>query len=261
MNKGEELVVKLDMESAVLFVENGVNASKDAFFVETEFGRIAVESYPKGIEGYGQVEVSTWEDAPPTRWARMNSYERCDYHCIIMRGKTRFGTHSRVIEAMSTCMLMELFEEVPEEILDAAIKVYINDIDFYVPSINFLEEEYVKNHFGLITRHNSNIRDLVRGNIRQREMSASMVIGSGRALSLTKHGSKHGSWDPDYIYDFDHGYNRTMMYVILYALYALKTPRKMLRESPRHVSVINSNDGYIDMIKSADVFDTAFEIV
>lgn len=250
-------MVKLDMESAVLFVENGVNASKDAFFVETDFGRIAVETYPKGIEGYRQVDVSTWEDAPPTRWARMNSYERCDYHCIIMRGKTRFGTHSRVIEALSTCMLMELFEEVPEEILDAAVKVYINDVDLYVPSINFLEEEYVKNHFGLITRHNSNIRDIVRDNIRQREMAASIVIGSGRALSLTK----HGSWEPEYIYDFDYGYNRTMMYIMLYALYELKTPRKMLRESPRHITVINNTNGLTGTIKSTDVFDTAFEIV
>lgn len=242
-----------NMEEAVTYAENMINSSNPrGFFMRTEFGKIAVECW-KNLDPDVKVEVNTWNNAPATKWALCHSNRPCDYHILISKGKTAFATHVRVIEAMTRCMLMEIIDgEIPEEILDAAMKLYINDIDLYVPNLNELENNYAIHNLNMIVRNNDSVRDLVRDVIRRRDIAASTVIGRGRKLaSIDRRG-----WNPSTIYDFDHGYCRDMVYVIMYAMESI--PNQIQSST---IDVFIDDTDVIDKVLKRNVIDGVFVAV
>lgn len=203
----------LDIEGAVALVENSINAGKSALFVTTEFGVIAIEVNSKGYIPESTVEVNTWENAVPTRWAMKHRAKRADYHVIICRGKSKYCIHSRIVAALSECMMMDIFkEDICEGAVDAAVKSYMSNIDKHVPNTNYLEREYAENNLGIIARNDIGVCNLVRDLIVRRDAEAERIIQTGQRLSLTT----RNCWEPSMTLNFSAGYDRDILYIILY---------------------------------------------
>lgn len=204
----------LDMETSVKLVEKSIKAGESGFFIDAEFGRVGIEVTPKDYIPTETVEVERWINAPGTRWAMKHRNKRADYHVIIEKGKTEFCNHVRVVQALSRCMLLRVFDEeiVNEEVIDAAVKVFMADVDGKVPSVNTMEREYGINILGPLVRNDLGVRDLIRDHVVRRDNDAQRVLDIGLRLSETH---KNG-WNPRAIGNFTDGYYRDMMYVILY---------------------------------------------
>lgn len=239
-------MVLFDIESAVLFTENAINASSNGFFIKTEFGKIAIESNPKGIECYDTITINAWECAPATRWALKHSHCNCDFHVIIEKGRRNFVTHARVVEALTRCMLMQIFkQDIPEDIVDAGIKVYMGDVDHHIPPINEIENEYAHTRLNMVVRNDSQVRELVRDIIERRIIAADKVLDIGRQLSDVN----RNGWNPSMINDYEFGYKRDIMYVILYATEFLIRPMKI----PTYINVIVTNMNIINRVISNNI--------
>lgn len=204
----------LDMETAVKMTEKSIKAGESGFFIDAEFGRVAVEVTPKDYIPSATVEVERWADAPGTRWAMKNRGKRVDFHVILEKGKTPFVTHVRVLQAMTRCLLLRVFDEEinNEDVIDAAVKVFMLDIDHKLPSVNVMEKEYGINILGPLVRNDLGVRDLIRDHVVRRDIDAQRVLDMGLRLSET---TRNG-WHPGAITNFTEGYYRDMMYVILY---------------------------------------------
>lgn len=204
----------LDMETSVKLVEKSIKAGESGFFIDAEFGRIGVEVTPKDYIPIEPVEVERWSNAPGTRWAMKHRNKRADYHVIIVKCKTEFCNHVRVVQALSRCLLFHIFDEeiVNEEVIDAAVKVFMTDIDGKLPTINAMEREYAINILGPLVRNDFGVRTLVRDHVVRRDNDAQRVLDTGLRLSET---NKNG-WNPRAIRNFTDLYYRDMMYVILY---------------------------------------------
>lgn len=203
----------LDMRTAVTYTENGILAGNKSFFVDTEFGRVGIECDPRDYEPENTVEVCNWEDAPGTRWAMKHRNRNADFHAIIIPGKSKYSTHVRVIEAMSRCLMLRVFdEEVSDDVVDAAIKVYITDVDGKTMTTNALEKEYSINNLSVVVRNDPGVRNIVRELVTRRDNDASAILEAGRKLSQTN----RNGWNPNMIWNFEEGYYRDMMYVILF---------------------------------------------
>lgn len=204
----------LDMETAVKMAEKCIKAGESGFVIEAEFGRVAVETTPKDYIPTATIEVERWADAPGTKWAMKNRGKRFDYHVILEKGKTPFVTHVRVIQAMTRCLLLRVFDEeiTNEDVIDAAVKVFMIDVDHKLPSVNVMEKEYGANILGPLVRNDFGVRDLIRDHVVRRDIDAQRVLDTGKRLSET---TRNG-WHPGAIMNFTEGYYRDMMYVILY---------------------------------------------
>lgn len=247
-------MVLFDIESAVLFTENAIKASSNGFFIKTEFGKIAIESNPKGIDYYDPIVINTWECAPATRWALKHGHCNCDYHVIIEKGKRNFTTHARVVEALTRCMLMQFFkQDIPEDIIDAGVKVYMGDIDHHIPSINEIENEYVHSRLNMVVRSDDQVRELVRDVIRRRIIAADKVLDIGKQLSNTN----RNGWNPSMINNYEFGYKRDIMYVILYAAEFLIRPMHL----STYINVIVANMNIINRVISDNTVSRELDVM
>lgn len=204
----------LDMETAVKMTEKCIKAGESGFIIDAEFGRVGVETKPKDYIPAATVEVERWANAPGTRWAMKSRGKRLDYHVIIEEGRTTMCTHVRVLQAMTRCLLLRVFDEeiLNEDVIDAAVKVFMIDVDHRLPSVNVMEKEYGANILGPLVRNDLGVRDLIRDHVVRRDIDAQRVLDTGRMLSET---TRNG-WHPGAIMNFTEGYYRDMMYVILY---------------------------------------------
>lgn len=206
-------MVQLDMETSVVFVENTINGTDNGFFIYTDFGKIGIESSPKDCDVFASVIVNPWQTAPATKWAMKHSHAKCDFHVIIEKGKTKFTTHLRVIEALSRCMLMHIFEDpISVDVANAAVKVYLTDIDRKTTTINAMEKEWATNELNLMSRNDPAVLEILRELITRRDIESTRIIEVGQKLST----SFRNGWNPELIYRFSEGYYRDILYVILY---------------------------------------------
>lgn len=198
----------LDMITAVEYCENAINAGNDGFFMNTEFGKIAVETNP-----IHRVFVTAWASAPDTRWAYSNRDNDADWYVMIRKGKTKFATHSRVLEALSTCLLMSIFNEAPmPKVVDAAIMTYLKNVDEKLPGINMLEHEYAHSNISVISRHDSSTHLLIREHIITRWDAAEDVINEGNVIvNHQKYGCKLHM-----LFSYKEKYYQDLMAIILY---------------------------------------------
>lgn len=235
----------LDMVTAVEYCENAINAGNTGFIMNTEFGRIGVElSIDKDMD---RVTVNEWCNAPNTRWAMIHRNINCDYHVIILKGKTKYVTHSRVIEALSVCLLMNIFHEEPsQKVIDSAIMIYLQHIDKRLPPVNMLQHEYAANNINPIARVDSSVHYVIRELITTRWNSAEEVMDIGRKLTRSP---RHG-WTPDMISLYNEGYYQDFVAIILYMAESIANRDRIILNidlNEYHV-VFNSHDviGYID---------------
>lgn len=198
----------LDMITAVEYCENAINAGNDGFFMNTEFGKIAVETNP-----IHRVFVTAWASAPDTGWAYCNRDNDADWYVMIRKGKTKFVTHSRVLEALSTCLLMSIFNEAPmPKVVDAAIMTYLKNVDKKLPGINMLEHEYAHSNISVISRHDSSTHLLIREHISTRWDAAEDVLNEGNRIAINQ---RHG-YNLHILLSYDEIYYRDLIAIILY---------------------------------------------
>lgn len=200
------------METAILLTENSIYANKTGFFINTEFGRVAVETNLRDYDIPEGVSFNTWESAPNTKWAMKHRHSVCDFHVVIEKAKTKFGTHCRIIQAFSRCLFFHIFkEDVTDGVIDAATKIYLEEIDCRPTTINALENEYA-NNLSVIVRNDFGVRGLIREIIIRRDNDAAALLEVGEKLS---HTARNG-WTPTWIRHFENGYYHDLLKIILF---------------------------------------------
>lgn len=173
----------VDIPTAVRIIEKYIKAGEYGFFVETDFGRVAVEITYEEFDRNNQIHVCAWSDAPATGWCLDNRDEQADVYVNVgLRVKNSdMATHLRVVEAVTRVAMSHFMgHNLSQEKVDAGIISYVRYVDENEPTLNALEEEFCKVNLPIITRRNEIVRDLVRQNIKNRIRNAENEINVGR---------------------------------------------------------------------------------
>lgn len=140
---------KMGIRSAVSYAEAQLLSGHKGFFVNSEFGRIAFEC--NGFVNNSPLHpivIVNWQDAPGTSWCKLQQGEDCQYYVSIDAYDSELSDHLAVVEAFSRAMFMSLGfgDTVPDEVVDAAVQIYVQNYDETVLTINEMEEEFFNNH-------------------------------------------------------------------------------------------------------------------
>lgn len=221
-----------DVVTAVEFIENAIMVGKSGFTLNTEFGKVGVE-----INNVFEdtIIVVPWIDAPDTRWAMKYRRSNNDFYMAIRPGKTEAMTHARVIMAVSKAVLMTTFKDVdmPEDVVDAAIKAFMIGNENYVPSLNASCEDWAIEFMNPIVRRESSVKNLIRELIIRRDEAANKVLIRSEDILRNRCGAKmlsSLSTDP---------YRRSMAGIMMYM------HEDLHRNATLHV-IINDNRIFIN---------------
>lgn len=175
---------KMDIATAIEFTENAVLAGKLGFFVNTEFGKIAFEVEAGVInDPTMSVLACSWQDAPQTKWAVENSDKNCEWYCSIARVKSKFSIHMYVTEALIRCILMKCIgTDVDDTVVDAAVASYLSMYENRQLTVNYIEKEFVRVHYNLITSKDPMVQLVTRDWIIRRINDCNRVLSQTRKL-------------------------------------------------------------------------------
>lgn len=182
---------KMGIRSAVSYAEAQIMSERKGFFVNSEFGRIAFEC--NGFVDNSPlhpVVIMPWTEAPGTQWAKAQQNEDCQMYISIDTYDSELSDHLTVIEAMSRAMFMSLgFEDsIPDEVVDAAVQIYIQNYDSLVLTINEMEDEFFRNHVNWFrgTMAPNKTKDLIHVLVKElftiRLDAANRIVAKARTL-------------------------------------------------------------------------------
>ena len=172
-------LIKMNMRTAVMYTESMINAEKSGFFINTDFaGRIGIEinAFVDSKPLHPTV-VTSWKDAPGTNWCKNNSKEDCDFYAAIDQGESDLLNHLAVIDALARCAFMDLgCINITDDIIDAAVSVFVTNYDNDQITINALEDEILNTTVNAIARRMGCVQELARELIETRMASANRVF-------------------------------------------------------------------------------------
>lgn len=169
--------IKMNMREAVLYAEAQFNDGINAFFINSEFGKIGIEANGCSLNNPLHPTLAfTWKTAPETDWTIANKNTIADYYVSVDIVKSNLSDHLAIIEALSRCMFINLgCQEINDGIIDAAISSFVNYYDEKELTVNALQDEYEKCNLNMICRRNDAVKIILRELIENRSNTATIV--------------------------------------------------------------------------------------
>lgn len=209
----EKKPIKMNMRASVLYVESLVNAGKNALILNSEFGIIGIEinGFSTGNPLHPTI-VFEWKDAPNTDWALKNANKTVDYYAAIDIIGSEISDHLAIVEALTRCMFLNLgCKNVDDDIIDAAVSVYINYYDDIKLTVNSLVNEYAHHHMNIIARNMDDVTAVIRELIQNRISVADKIITKSDELF------NEYKKDTQVIGEFNDEYCQQLFAIALYA--------------------------------------------
>lgn len=206
--------VKMDIRSAVNYTEAQISHGIGAFFVDCEFGRVCIDTNPfADTNPIHPCLVTTWKEAPDTKYASAKSSENADYYAAIDIYNSMVSDHMTIVEAFTRCIFMHLgFTNLDDFIIDTAVFMFIDNYDVFTLNLNMIEREFRKNHLRSIPRKDKVIQALVR-ELFQRKITMAENIATKSRVLLDQHLKANPAQDTVF-YD---QYCKELFGLILYA--------------------------------------------
>lgn len=185
-NEAEIRTIKLRIRESVLFSEKKINQGETHFFLDTEFGKIGMEVNPSHeINPNHSALVVPWILAPETTWTKAEKESADIYASVDLFGTFKMD-YQTIIEVFIRSIFLNMELYVTDDIIDAGIKMYLEEYEFTSYSIQSLTNEYLKSQFNLITRNNPAVKSLVKELLTMRNERAELVINqSDRLISFS----------------------------------------------------------------------------
>lgn len=148
MNNKKSVQVSMDLRTSVNYTEVQILNNNGAFFVDTEFGVVCVETNAfKEIDPTRTVTVLPWSEAPSTNFASDRCEETADWWASVDIYNSHITDHLSIIELFIRAMFLSLgFDNVEEAVIDASVYLFIASYDSFSININMIEREFRKNH-------------------------------------------------------------------------------------------------------------------
>lgn len=211
----------LELVESIDAMENAIMAGKLGFFINTQFGKLAVE-IPNDFDVMNPVTVDYWDDAPKTKWTMKNNNKQADiYVSIGVHDKENIKfVRMKSIEAFHRAFfLAALGVDIGQDVSDAAVIAYTKDVEKKTLTRNFIESEYLKIHFNPITRNDQMVHNMVSDIILSRQEAAKKVQKFGDIfLSMNNN-----------IITFATQYNRDIFSIVCYILANIEDPSVLNR--------------------------------
>lgn len=179
----------LDVPSAVKFIDASIKGRQGGFFINTDFGRVAIEATYEDYDPHDPVFLCLWENAPATSWCMRHCHDHAKYYVRIgiHPRNSETAIHIRSIEAMTkVVMRSNIGIEPTQEFIDAGVYSYLCNVDGTPPTLNEMEEEYSKIHLGWFARNIASVRELVRMNINIRADMAEQAFQNATQVTKKK---------------------------------------------------------------------------
>lgn len=159
MNK-KRVAVALDMRTAVNYAEVQMLQGVGAFFVDTDFGRICIETNAfNKVNPVRPVAVFPWSEAPDTNFAVERKDDSADWWASVDIYGAQLTDHLSIIEVFTRAMFMHLgYTDIEESIVDAAVYMYVTAYDPFSINVNAMEREFRRSHLKPLRLHGAKSR-------------------------------------------------------------------------------------------------------
>ena len=162
MNTKKRVAVTLDIRTAVNYAEVQMLQDTGAFFVDTDFGRICIESNAfRKTNPTRPVFVCPWAEAPETAFAVDRMNDAADWWAAVDIYDVQLTDHLSIIEVFTRAMFMHLgYTDLEDSIIDAAVYMYVSAYDPFSVNVNLLEREFRKSHLKQMHLHGDKAKSM-----------------------------------------------------------------------------------------------------
>lgn len=183
------------------------------FFIDTDFGTLAIEQLTEDYDEMSPVMVTRWLDAPCTNLTIANRHASADIWVGIGNAHLRhYPMRVHAIEAMVKVMFMVMVGAIPDEdIIDAGVSLYLSEAEHKKPSMNLMLDEFLRMNIDIFPRQCSSVQNLAEKMIRNRVDASQRVISVSQELLRLRGIHK-------YAYRFQEDYYIDLFGVLLYAI-------------------------------------------
>lgn len=202
-----------DLPQTIKAIEKKFKDGVWGFTLPTQFGVLVVEEMTEDFDPMSPVYVSQWLNAPYTNVTnRFRSYN-ADYYVGIANTATRYSRHAHVVEAVMKVMFMATIGEVPsEDIVDAAVQVYLVKRERRNTSINAMVEEMRTVNCDMLTRMSNTVGMFTQKVVELRVAAAERVLKRSKELLMA-----HG-FGIDFVDFFKEFFYADMFGILLYCV-------------------------------------------
>lgn len=194
-----------------------IEAKRKGFRLDTEFGRLVIEIVPYNYPLWEPVEVTRWVTAPETRFTSALMNTSADFYISIGdNGKSPTYRRIHIITALLKALLLSCVhgaDDIPEDILDGAVTLYLQQNEGKVYPQAYLEREFKSTNLDRYRRAVLN-DDLFTRNMTTRMMHARRVMLESEVVLKQYRNSCYSS-SPDFKY-IENIVGEGMLGIILY---------------------------------------------
>lgn len=202
-----------DFPQTVNEIEKKFRAGTWAFRLITQFGVLVIEEVTEDYDPMSPVVVYPWITAPYTNATELFRGQNADYYVGIANTRTRFSMHAHIVEAVCKVMFMATIGEVPDEdIVDAAVQVYLTKREGRKISMNHMVEEMRTVNCDMLMKMSSTIGMFAQKVVELRVAAAEKVVKRSNEL-LASHG-----FGPDFVDFFREFFYADMFGILLYCI-------------------------------------------
>ncbi len=175
-----------DFANTTKYIERQFRKGTYGFFIDTDFGRIAVEQLTEDYDKFSPVIVLPWRDAPATNLCMMNRRMPADFYAGIGNSfSNKFPMHAHIIEAVAKVMFLSILGIVPtEDVVDAAVSVYFTEHERRQISINNMITEFLATNMDPLLRMSRTVQDMAQKIIQLRISASTKVLEEAKQLQL-----------------------------------------------------------------------------
>lgn len=237
----------MDIRTAVSATEVEILRNNGGFFIDTDFGRVCIETNAdKSINPVHPVTVVPWSEAPDSPFAVDKcENDQADYWASINVFGSQITDHLSIIEIFIRMMFHSLgITDTGDDLVDAAVYLYVASYDSYSININMIEKEFRKNHLRKIKRGNKQVMQSII-----RELFLKKIESAERVYRQSEKLLKQYLEDDKREVNFYDEFCRELFGIILYA------NRRVKEENARSYKMLVAyNDEMMDKDRSFDVY-------
>lgn len=243
----KKMQITMDMRTAVNATEVEILRHNGGFFIDTDFGRVCIETNAdKSINPVHPVSVVPWSEAPDSSFATDKcEHEQADYWASINIFGSPITDHLSIIEIFVRMMFHSLgITEMNDDLIDAAVYLYVASYDSYSININMIEKEFRKNHLRRINRANKQVMQSII-----RELFLKKIEAAERVYRQSEKLLKQYLEDGKREVNFYDEFCKELFGIILYANRRVKD-----NNARSYKMLVAYNDEMVDKDHSFDVY-------
>lgn len=183
--KDNKSMIRMNIRSAVLYVESQINKGNFAMFVNTEFGKIMFEgnTNSRDVDPIHPAVVVPWEQAPRTFWVLQNKEKDADIYVSVDIYEEEAEDHMSIIEGfVRSLLMMSGFSNPRDQVVFALVLSFMDNYDEKKILISRLADDYMHCHMNKFVRQCDSVNVVVTEMFQQKVDAARMVMNMANLI-------------------------------------------------------------------------------